>query len=115
MARYTCTFAISCSQEQITEWLPQILQVCDLSIVYSGEDYILAKERPGQVTFTELVSVEVLVENQSLESAGINLNMIIRNEELPLKANNHCRDMSEKISDAVRSHHEIRTLSYVTG
>ena len=115
MARYTCTFAIPCSQEQITQWLPQILQVCHLNIVHSGEDYILAKERPGQVSFTELVSVEILVEQQSLDSDGINLNFIVRNEELPLKASNHCRTMSERISEAIQSHKEIETLSYVTG
>lgn len=115
MARYTCTFAIPCSQEQITQWLPSILQVCHLTIVHSGNDYILAKENPGQINFTELVSVEVLVESQSSDPMGINLNFIIRNEELPLKATNHCRTMSENISDAVQSHHEIRTLSYVTG
>ncbi|MGD1850063.1 MAG: hypothetical protein ACFCBU_05470 [Cyanophyceae cyanobacterium] len=115
MARYTCTFAIPCSQEQITQWLPQILQVCNLAIVHSGADYILAKENPGQVGFTELVSVEVLVEEQGLDADNINLNFIVRNEELPLKANNHCRHMSEQISQAVQSHKEIETLSYVTG
>ena len=116
MARYTCTFAIPCSQEQITHWLPQILEVCHLTIVHSGEDYILAKEKPGHISFTELVTVEILVENQSPDlNSGINLNFIVRNEELPLKASNHCRTMSEKISAAVQSHSEIQTLSYVTG
>ncbi|MEM9770113.1 MAG: hypothetical protein AAF889_00680 [Cyanobacteria bacterium P01_D01_bin.73] len=86
-----------------------------MAIVHNGADYILAKEIPGEVSFTELVSVEVLVEEQGLDADSINLNFVVRNEELPLKASNHCRTMSEKISEAVQSHKEIRTLSYVTG
>lgn len=114
MARYTCTFAIPCSQEQIVQWLPPLLKGCQLDLIYEDGDYMRAREVPGQVSFTELVEVEVLIETPDPDAIGINLNIIVSNEELPLKASNHCRTMSERVSDAIQSHQDIKTLNYAT-
>jgi len=38
------------------------------------------------------------------------MNFVIKNEELPLKANNHCRQMFELVSHSIMSNRNWRLL-----
>jgi hypothetical protein len=70
-------------------------------MIYEQDDYLVAKEKPGQVALSQLATIEVLINppTSSLEEAKINL--VVRNEELPLNRDNHCQRLFEEINQAL--------------
>ena len=101
MARYTNFFMTGSSQETISQTLVSVLEACDLTLIYQDSVCIVAKERPGQVSFTQLATVELLISPPTLESGGSKVNLVVTNEELPLRSQNHCREMFEQVNQAI--------------
>lgn len=58
----------------------------------------MAKEKPGHVTFSQLATVEILINSSPLEEADVRVNLVVKNEELPLKTNNHCQRVFERVN-----------------
>jgi hypothetical protein len=101
MARYTSLFTISVSLDRLRQLLTDILESCNCNVIYNTEDYLVARENPGQVTFAKLVTVEVLIDRFHPNDAEVRMNFVVKNEELPLKADNHCRRMFNLVNRAV--------------
>lgn len=101
MARYTNFFMTGSSQEAISQTLVSVLEACDLNLVYQDSVCIVAKERPGQVSFTQLATIELLISPPTLENGGSKVDLVVKNEELPLRLQNHCRKMFEQINQAI--------------
>lgn len=103
MARYTNFFASVLPASNLREALPDVLQRCGLNMVYQDGDYIMAKEKPGHVAYSQLATVEVIIdsakERQPNRSSTVNL--VVKNEELPLKQNNHCRQIFQIVTQAI--------------
>ena len=91
MARYTCSYLVRDSLEQLQSSLSKILQSCNFDILYESNDYIMAQESPGQVGFAKLVTVEVLIDSVTATDDKLKINFVIKNEELPLQFDNYCR------------------------
>lgn len=89
MARYTCSFTVAVEVERLRQLLSEILQSCHLDVMYNKNDYIMAREHPGRVSLSKLVTVEVFIARTATEIAT-RMDLVIRNEELPLQVNNHC-------------------------
>jgi hypothetical protein len=116
MARYTCSFLLSTPIEQLEGLLHKALDACQLNIIHRSDDYWMALEIPGTVSYTQLVTVEVLIESTlKLHDAETRLHFIIKNEELPIRANNHCRQVSEQLSQVLQASDRFCPLSNVTG
>lgn len=115
MARYTCSFLISTPAARIHKLLSEVLERCHLDVIHATDDYVMAREVPGQVAFPLLVTVEVLIDRDEATQASTGLHFIIKNEELPLKSNNHCRRMSDLLSQTVQGSGSMQLLSSVTG
>ncbi|BBD60059.1 hypothetical protein NIES2109_28520 [Nostoc sp. HK-01] len=114
MARYTCSFTISLSIDHLQPLLLDLLQGCDLEIQYYNADYILAREIPGNVSFSKLVKVEVFIDRSSATETESRMNIVIKNEELPLQLDNHCRQMFEFVKQEIehsRHWHLIESLA----
>lgn len=101
MARYTGLFTISTPLEQLRTQLAQVLESCNLDIVYDTGDYMMAREVPGRVAFAKLVSVEVLIDRPVEFTEEIRMRFVVKNEELPLQKDNHCHMMFETVKDAI--------------
>jgi hypothetical protein len=115
MARYTCSFCISSPRDQILKLLHDTLEGCRLEVIYKSGDYIVAKETPGNVTFSQLVTVEILIDTPDRAADRTGLHFIIKNEELPLRQDNHCRQMSDLLSGSLNASGLLEPLSQVTG
>ena len=115
MARYTCSFCISSTRDQILALLHGVLQDCQLEVAYQSRDYIVAKEIPGNVSFAQLVTVEVLIDPADRQIDRTGLQFIIKNEELPLRQDNHCRQLSERLNRGLNDSGMLEVLSQVTG
>ncbi|HLO89445.1 MAG TPA: hypothetical protein VK203_31160 [Nostocaceae cyanobacterium] len=114
MARYTCSFIVSVPPEHLQVLIIELLQACELDVQYYTADYIMARENPGHVSFSKLVLVEVLIDKSTATDSETRMSIVIKNEELPLQLNNHCRQMFEYIKQAIehsRNWHLIESLA----
>ncbi|OCR02331.1 hypothetical protein BCD67_20240 [Oscillatoriales cyanobacterium USR001] len=101
MARYTGFFIVAVPIERLRQLVIEILQSCNLDIIYDSGDYLMARELPGMVPLPKLVTVEVLIEKSSASQLQIRIDLVIKNEELPLQTHNHCRQMFEVVSELI--------------
>ncbi|WP_066377666.1 MULTISPECIES: hypothetical protein [unclassified Anabaena] len=114
MARYTCSFTISIHVDHLQPLVLDLLQDCNLEIQYYTPDYILAREIPGNVPFSKMVKVEVLIDKSTATATESRMSIVIKNEELPLQVYNHCRQMFDYIRQAIeesRHWHLIESLA----
>ncbi len=101
MARYTNLFMTGAPKEEVHQGLVTALQACDLDLVYQDPVYIVAKEKPGQVSFSQLATVEILLNPPALKSQGAKIDLIVKNEELPLRQQNHCHTVFTQVNQAI--------------
>lgn len=111
MARYTNFFMTASSQEAISQALVSALEACDLNLIYQDPVCIVAKERPGQVSFTQLATIELLISPPTLESGGSKIDLVVKNEELPLRSQNHCREVFTQVNQAIADANEQKDSS----
>lgn len=114
MARYTCSFIISVQMNDLQPLLVELLQDCNLDVQYYTADYIMAREIPGNVSFSKLVTVEALIDKSTATDTATRMSMVIKNDELPLQLQNHCQQMFEFIKQAIedcRYWHLIESLA----
>lgn len=115
MARYTCLFTVAISVNNLPRVLNETLESCNLDIIYDTGDYMMAREVPGQVSFPKLVTVEVLIDKTTATDEEIRMNFVIKNEELPLQVDNHCRQMFNQVSRAVSDNQHWKLIETVGG
>lgn len=101
MARYTKYFTVTRSDFNLRASLVSSLKSCDLNLVYETADYLVAKEKPGQVSMNQLATVEVLINPPTTGEVAAKVNLVVRNEELPLNTNNHCHQVFEVVNEAI--------------
>jgi hypothetical protein len=115
MARYTCSFTVAVDLDYLQPSLIEVLQSCNFDIIYDTGDYIMAREIPGRVAFAKLVTVEVLIDKSTATAQEVRMNFVIKNEELPLQVDNHCRQMFELVQEAVADNRHWQLVESVAG
>lgn len=113
MARYTSLFTVAVSLDRFRQSLTDILRSCNFDVIYDTEDYLVAREVPGQVSFAKLVTVEVLIDRFPSADEEVRMNFVVKNEELPLQNNNHCRRMFNLVNRAVAENHQWHLIESV--
>ncbi|MBE7380737.1 MAG: hypothetical protein F6J95_004930 [Leptolyngbya sp. SIO1E4] len=101
MARYTTLFRAMSSPAQLRQTLADTLASCDLNLIYENEDYLVAKEKPGGVKPAQLATVEVLINPPTVSEPSAKVNIVVKNEELPLNRDNHCHRIFELVHQAL--------------
>lgn len=101
MARYTHDLTVAVPLSQFYEQVKEVLKACNFEVLYFKEDFVIAREMPGNIPFSRLVTVEILVDSTRATQETTHLNVVVKNEELPLQANNHCYQMYEKLNQAI--------------
>lgn len=115
MARYTCLFTVATSVNILQRSLGELLESCNFDIIYQTGDYLMAREVPGQVAFSKLVTVEVLIDRTTATEREVRMNFVIKNEELPLQVDNHCRQMFNLVSQAIAESRQMQLIEAVAG
>jgi len=115
MARYTGLFKVSVTVADLQQRLCNVLESCNFNIVYQTGDYLMARERPGRVAYHQLVTVEVLVDGTTATDKEVQMHVVVRNEELPLQVQNHCRQTYEQVSQAMMNTHHWELIEAVAG
>lgn len=101
MARYTAFFVIAVNLEDVREILIDILESCHLDIIYQTPSSVMAREAIGQVSIPQLVTVEAVFDTATSTEKETKMTVVFKNEELPLKPDNHCRQMFEFVSQMI--------------
>ncbi|MBD2092793.1 hypothetical protein H6F67_23355 [Microcoleus sp. FACHB-1515] len=101
MARYTSLFTIAVSIDSLRLLLIDLLKSCQFDIIYDSGDYLVARETPGRVSYAKLVTVEVLIDRFPTTDDEVRMNFVVKNEELPLKVDNHCRQVFNQVNQAI--------------
>jgi hypothetical protein len=124
MARYTQHFTITVAPSGLHAAILESFALCQLPIVYSTDDYVLAQESAGQVAYGKLVTVEVLIHQSAIQqidkSSGIasdrvRLTCVTKNGELPLRESNHCRDMADLVNKTFENNPHWLLLESIAG
>jgi hypothetical protein len=117
MARYTCSFIVGDSIDHLQPLVIEILQDSNLSldVLYYNADYIMAREIPGNVPFSKLVTVEVLIDKTTATETETKMSIVIKNEELPLQLENHCRHMFDAIKDTIENSRYVHLIETLAG
>ncbi|MBD2315074.1 hypothetical protein H6G20_25745 [Desertifilum sp. FACHB-1129] len=115
MARYTCFFTVALPIDNLRQSLVEILESCNFDMIYDTGDYMMAREVPGQVPFAKLVTVELLIDKTKATPTELQMNLVMKNEELPLQLNNHCRQMFDLVSHAIAETHHWQVIESVAG
>ncbi|MGQ9866551.1 MAG: hypothetical protein ACUVSQ_09785 [Pseudanabaenaceae cyanobacterium] len=110
MARYTQRFVVAAPAATIPQHIAEVLESCELPVVYSTDDYILAQEVAGRVAFSKLVTVEILIHQPDDASDRVELTCVTKNDELPLKRVNHCRTIADLVAGALKNRTTWRVL-----
>lgn len=81
-----------------------------MDTMYETDDYVMAREIPGQVIFTKLVTSEVSIDVSSANPDLVKLSFLVKNEELPLNPNNHCRQIFELLRVAIAHNYDWESI-----
>ncbi len=101
MARYTTLFKAASPLDNLRQMLADTLSSCELDLIYQNDEYLVAKERPGGVTLARLATVEVLISPPTMTEPAAKVNLVVKNEELALKQNNHCQKVFNLVHSAI--------------
>lgn len=116
MARYTCFFTVALPIDNLRQSLIEILESCGCDLIYDTGDYMMARETPGRgIPFAKLVTVEVLIDKTTATETEIRMNLVMKNEELPLQLNNHCRQMFDRVTLAITQTRRWQLIESVAG
>lgn len=113
MSRYVCHFSVALSSQHVRLPLRKLLEACRLEPMYETEDYLMAREIPGRVSYAKLVRVDVAIHVTHATQDSVKLSFCLKNEELPLNTNNHCRQVFDLLRLTIDRHlgwHQIASL-----
>lgn len=117
MARYTSLYKSVAPSPNVKEFLFDMLRSCNFDVIYDREDYLFAREVPGSVDYSKLVTIEVLIDQPitvpTQTDGELQMNFVVKNEELPLQVNNHCRQKFNLVNEAVLSNEMLRPVCVV--
>ena len=113
MARYICHFLIEASPASIKQPLREIMQSCSMEMIYEIEDYLMAREIPGEVSFSKLVTAEVLIDTTTATESRVKISFVVKNDELPLKVNNHCQQIFGQIKLTISKNYKWQQIESI--
>ncbi|MGP0128634.1 MAG: hypothetical protein ACTMUB_05025 [cyanobacterium endosymbiont of Rhopalodia musculus] len=111
MARYTSSYLVNLPLEQLPQAINKILQSCGFESVYHATDYMMAREIPGEVVFSKLVTVEILIDSTKAKIGEIPITWVIKNDELPLQVTNHCQQRFGQIQEIISQHQQWNLIA----
>ena len=86
------------------------MEKCELKVEFQGNDYMMAQEKPGELAFSKLVNVDIMVNLTYATPEQITVDLVVRNEELALKNNNHAWQKFEQIQQVIAEQYQADLL-----
>jgi crotonobetainyl-CoA:carnitine CoA-transferase CaiB-like acyl-CoA transferase len=102
MARYPI-LATAVPDESLHQSLLDVLESCQLEIIHDTADYVMAREKPSGIPYAKLVTVEGLIDKTGATEDKIRVEVVVKNEELPVHSDNHCSRMRDSVHQALEN------------
>lgn len=102
MARYSCSFYSPQSAGTLRQHLSQALKACNFEVIHDAPEYVMGREVPGRVAYSQLVVIEALVDKPEQGQGRSRINCVLKNEELTLRQDNHCRKVFDIFKRAMQ-------------
>lgn len=99
MARYPL-LATAVPADHLHQSLLDILTSCQLEIIHDTADYVMAREKISGIPYAKLVTVEGLIDKTGATKDEIRVEVVVKNEELPVHNDNHCSRMRDSLQQA---------------
>ena len=115
MARYTCSYIVKTSLKELETLLKDMLKTCEFEVMYHTPDYMMAREIPGKVPFSKLVTVEALIDSTTATKNEVQVSLVVKNDELPLQLDNHCRQLFEGEQGVITKDYQWQLVESVPG
>lgn len=110
MARYACVLTVDASMSCSKRLLKNILEACNFRIVHETGDYLMASEVPGRTEFMKLVTAEILIDQIQDPDQEVQMQCIVKNEELPIHTDTHCHQVFEQLSSAISQNNAVQSI-----
>lgn len=112
MARYTCVMQLTGTTDTIRPTVKQLLEAdtAKFQLIYDSRDYWVAREVPGDMPFSRLVTIEMLLD--SVRPDCTQVTCIAKNEELPLQIGNHCEQVFSHLEGALQQIQQTVATGY---
>ncbi|MGB3533857.1 MAG: hypothetical protein WBA13_10115 [Microcoleaceae cyanobacterium] len=113
MARYTSFFAIALPLEELRQLLLDLLESCNLELMYQTPSSIFAREFIGAAPTSQLVKIELVFETATSTATETRMRLEATNGELPLKADNRCRELFNALTEVIIENNQWDTLESI--
>lgn len=113
MARYTGFFAIALPFNELQELLLNLLESCNLELMYQTPSSIIAREFVGDAPTSQLVTIELVFETATSTPTETRMRLEATNGELPLQENNHCRKLFDALTKVIIENYQWDTLESI--
>ncbi|PZO59981.1 MAG: hypothetical protein DCF15_02680 [Phormidesmis priestleyi] len=70
-------------------------------MIYQNRVCIVAKEKPGGVSLSQLATIELLISPPTGKNGDSKIDLVVKNEELPLRTQNHCQEIFSQVNQAI--------------
>ena len=112
MARYCCSYFVGISPHQTGFLYDDILSLGEFEIIKRRSDVLLLSEVPNDAFFPQLVKVELFIHPPT--SSELQIDLLVKNHELPLRTNNRCRRFFESIHQIITNNYQGQSLTRIT-
>ncbi len=113
MARYTGFFAIALPLEELRQLLLNLLESCNLELMYQTPSSIFAREFIGAAPTSQLVKIELVFETATSTATETRMRLEATNGELPLQTKNHCRELFDALTQVIIENYQWDTLESI--
>lgn len=112
MARYSCSYIVPISPNQINILYDDLLSLGQFEVIKRRSDVLLLSEVPNEALFPQLVKLELFIHPPTCSELQIDL--LVKNHELPLRAHNRCRQFFESVHQIITKNYRGQSLSRIT-
>jgi hypothetical protein len=112
MARYSCSYFVPISLNQIGFLYDDLLSLGQFEVIKRRSDVLLLSEVPNDALFPQLVKVELFIHPPT--SSELQIDLLVKNHELPLRTNNRCRQFFESVHQIITKNYQGHSLSRIT-
>ncbi len=108
MSRYACSYLVKISPNRLQLLYDDLLQLSVFEVMHRRSDVLVLIEMPNDALFTQLVTIELF--NTPVSPSEIQIDLLVKNHELPLRVNNRCRQFFERIHRTITEDYRGRSL-----
>ncbi|MEG3436646.1 hypothetical protein V0288_05895 [Pannus brasiliensis CCIBt3594] len=112
MSRYSCSYLVKNSPARLELLYDDLLNLSVFEVMHRRSDRFVLVEMPGKVSFSQLVTIELF--NKIVSPSEIQIELLVKNNELPLRVNNRCRQCFDAIHQIITEHYRGICLTKIS-